>query len=140
MMVKTDGRTRILSRGKRALIGLILVVVGLVVAFVGLNRAFVTEVGRPWDVSYGGPVGGPISGTIAHEDGHVETFTVQNEAELRVFLERRELELTEEYGLRTTALMGKVLLFGGLAFAALGTVVVFSSRLGAAGDRLFKRA
>lgn len=140
MMVKTAGRARFLSRGKRALIGLLLVVVGLLLAFVGLNSAFVTEVGRPWEISYSRAGDGPISGTIAHEDGHVETFTVENETERRVFLERREVELAEEYDLRTRALTGKILLFMGLAFATLGIVAAISSPLGAARERLFRRA
>jgi hypothetical protein len=37
------------------------------------------------------------------------------------------------------ALIGKILLFGGLAVAALGIVAVISSLFGAARDRVFGR-
>jgi hypothetical protein len=112
------------SPGRKAVIGLLLVVGGLVLAFFGLNRAFVTEIGRPWDITYERRGEGPISGTIAHEDGRVETFGVEDEEELRAFLDRRERELTDEYNLGVTALIGKVMLFGGLASAIVGVVAL----------------
>jgi hypothetical protein len=100
----------------------------------------VTEVGRPWDISYGSSGDGRISGTIMHEDGHVEMFTVQDEEELRAFLGRRERELAEEYGLRSRALIGKVLLVGGLASVIVGTVALLCAAFGSLAARPVRRA
>ncbi len=118
------------SRRRRgALIGLLLVLGGLITAFFGLDDAFVTEAGRPWDISYG-PVDGAISGTIVHEDGRVENFTVEDGRELEVFLERRERELTDEYGLRNREIVGQVMLFGGLASVLIGAMGLVWSWIG----------
>ena len=69
-----DGDRSVRASQRAAFAGSALVVAGLVLMFLGVGRAFVTEVGRPWDVSFGGPTRGPRTGTIVHEDGRTESF------------------------------------------------------------------
>lgn len=119
-----DGDRSVPASRRAALAGSALVVAGLVLMFLGVGRAFVMEVGRPWDVSYGGPAEGPRTGAIVHEDGRTESFQANDEDELLAVLDRREAELTEEYGLRRTALIGKAMLAAGLVAFVVGLAMV----------------
>jgi len=119
-----DGNRSVPRSRRAALAGSALVVAGLLLMFFGVGRAFVTEVGRPWDVSFGGPTRGPRTGTIVPDDGRTESFQADDGDELRTLLDKREAELAEEYDLRTTALVGKAVLVAGLLAVVVGLAVL----------------
>jgi hypothetical protein len=109
--------------------GLACLTIGMGAVVVGEPWTWMTDGLWPWSGSFSyNSDAGPTEAYITHPDGRTETFHAESLAEAHAWMDRRNEELKESYGINTKIAVGRVLSpVGAGLFATGGGILVWRS-------------
>lgn len=112
--------------GKRRtwlIVGLLTVLLGAVAFVSSAPLIMLEDTGWPWHTSISETTDGPTSAQVVEPNGETSTFT-GSRAETEDWLDRKESDLRDTYGITTKIAVGRVLSNLGLVLLALGIAIL----------------